>query len=49
VRQKRGQFSIDDLSRAEVIEQASFYRSLGGAGGSFVLHCSTKTSPMIAK
>jgi hypothetical protein len=29
--QKRGRLSIDDLSGAEVIEQASFYRSLGGA------------------
>jgi hypothetical protein len=28
--QKRSQFSIDDLSRAEVLERPSFYRSLGG-------------------
>jgi hypothetical protein len=37
------------LSRAEVIEQASFYRSPGGAANSFILHCNTKTSLAIAK
>jgi hypothetical protein len=49
LKQNRGQFSIDHLSRAEVIEQASFYRSLGGAPAVSFCIAAQKTSLAIAK
>jgi hypothetical protein len=47
--QKRSQFSIDDLSRAEVLERPSFYRSLGGATAVPFCIAAQKPSPAIAK